>query len=161
MSTKSVTSRSGRRGSENPGGRPKANGETWQGQPACGAWSSNNALWSPLPSSPRSEQFPAAGNTGGSSAIGGFQAGYNYNWQFAPIWVAGIEGDWSCANAGSTFNQPWVVDPGGAAVPGSFTSMSSTLDWVSIWRHYLFAAWRTAAHAVTTSLPILAASSKI
>jgi len=47
-----------------------------------GAWSSNNALWSPLPSSAAFGAFPAAGNTGGSSAIGGFQAGYN--WQFRP-----------------------------------------------------------------------------
>jgi outer membrane immunogenic protein len=87
------------------------------------------ALWSPVPSSAAFGAFPAAGNTGGSSAIGGFQVGYN--WQFAPTWVAGIEGDWSWANAGSSFNQPWVVNPGGAAVSGSFTSMSSTLDWVS------------------------------
>jgi hypothetical protein len=72
---------------------------------------------------------PIAGNTGGSSAIGGFQAGYN--WQFAPTWVVGLEGEWSWANAGGSFDQPWVFNPGGVAVPGSFTSMSSTLHWVS------------------------------
>jgi outer membrane immunogenic protein len=94
-----------------------------------GAWSSNNALWSPLPSSAAFGEFPIAGNTGGSSAIGGFQAGYN--WQFAPTWVVGLEGDWSWAKTGGSFNAPWVTNPGSVTVPGSFTSMSSTLDWVS------------------------------
>jgi len=94
-----------------------------------GAWSSNNALWSPLPSSAAFGVFPIAGDTGGSSAIGGFQAGYN--WQFAPTWVVGLEGDWSWAKTGSSFNAPWTTNPGSVTVPGSFTSMSSTLDWVS------------------------------
>lgn len=31
-------------------------------------------------------------SAGGDSVIGGFHAGYN--WQFAPTWVVGIEGDW-------------------------------------------------------------------
>jgi outer membrane immunogenic protein len=94
-----------------------------------GAWSNNDALWTPFPASPVFGVFPIAGNTGSSSAIGGFQAGYN--WQFAPTWVAGIEGDWSWAKTGGSFDQPWVTNPGGGAVAGSFTSMSSTLDWVS------------------------------
>jgi outer membrane immunogenic protein len=94
-----------------------------------GAWSNNDALWSPLPASAAFGVFPIAGNTGGSSAIGGFQVGYN--WQFAPTWVVGLEGDWSWANAGGSFDQPWVFNPGGGAVPGSFTSMSSRLDWIS------------------------------
>jgi len=68
-------------------------------------------------------------NTGGSSAIGGFQAGYN--WQFAPTWVVGLEGDWAWAKTGGSFNQPWVTNPGSIPVPGSFTTMGSTLDWVS------------------------------
>jgi outer membrane immunogenic protein len=94
-----------------------------------GSWTSNNALWQPLPSSAAFGAFPIAGNTGGSSVIGGLQAGYN--WQFAPTWVAGIEGDWSWAKAGTTVTAPWATNPGGVIVPGSFTSMSSTLDWVS------------------------------
>jgi outer membrane immunogenic protein len=94
-----------------------------------GAWSNNDALWTPLPSSAAFGAFPIAGNTGGSSAIGGFQAGYN--WQFAPTWVVGLEGDWSWAKTGGSFDQPRVFNAGGVAVPGSFTSMSSTLDWVS------------------------------
>jgi hypothetical protein len=94
-----------------------------------GAATSINELWSPLPSSATFGAFPIAGSTGGTSFAGGFQAGYN--WQFAPTWVAGIEGDWSWANAAGNINQPWVLNPSGVVVPGSFTSMSSTLEWVS------------------------------
>jgi outer membrane immunogenic protein len=94
-----------------------------------GAWSNNDALWSPLPASAAFGIFPIAGNTGGSSAIGGFQAGYN--WQFAPAWVVGLEGDWSWAKTGGSFNQPWVTNPGSLPVPGSFTHIGSTFDWVS------------------------------
>src|SRR6516225_1019049 len=93
-----------------------------------GAWSNNDALWSPLPLSAAFGEFPIAGNTGGSSAIGGFQAGYN--WQFAPTWVVGLEGDWAWAKTGGSFNQPWVTNPGSIPVPGSFTTMGSTMDWV-------------------------------
>jgi outer membrane immunogenic protein len=94
-----------------------------------GAATSINELWSPLPSSTTFGAFPITGSTGGASFAGGFQAGYN--WQFAPTWVAGIEGDWSWADARANINQPWVLNPTGTVVPGSFTSMSSTLDWVS------------------------------
>jgi outer membrane immunogenic protein len=94
-----------------------------------GAWSNNDALWSPLPASAVFGFFPIAGNTGGSSAIGGFQAGYN--WQFAPTWIVGLEGDWSWAKTGGSFSQPWVSNPGSVALPGSFTIMGSSLDWVS------------------------------
>jgi len=94
-----------------------------------GAWSNNDALWGPLPSSAVFGILPIAGNTGSSSAIGGFQAGYN--WQFAPTWVVGLEGDWSWAKTGGGFDQPWVTSPGLLPVPGSFTTMGSTLDWVS------------------------------
>jgi outer membrane immunogenic protein len=94
-----------------------------------GAWTSNDALWSPLPSSAAFGAFPVAGSTGGSSVAGGQQAGYN--WQYAPDWVVGIEGDWSWANASGNINQPWVANPGGGVISGSFTSMSSKLDWVS------------------------------
>jgi outer membrane immunogenic protein len=94
-----------------------------------GAATSINELWSPLPSSATFGAFPITGSTGGASFAGGFQAGYN--WQFAPTWVAGIEGDWSWANATGNINQPWVLNSSGVVVPGSFTSMSSTLEWVS------------------------------
>ena len=36
-----------------------------------GAWTDTNALWTPLPTPAAFGIFPTAGNTGGSSAIGG------------------------------------------------------------------------------------------
>jgi outer membrane immunogenic protein len=89
-----------------------------------GAATSVNELWSPT--------FGVSsilGSTGGASFAGGLQAGYD--WQFAATWVAGIEGDWSWADARGSINQPWTLYPSGVLVPGSFTSMSSTLDWMS------------------------------
>jgi outer membrane immunogenic protein len=38
---------------------------------------------------------------GGSSLIGGAYTGFN--WQFAPSWVAGIEGDWQWLHSGHSF----------------------------------------------------------
>jgi outer membrane immunogenic protein len=89
-----------------------------------GAATSVNELWSPT-----FGVSPILGSTGGASFAGGIQAGYD--WHFAPTWVAGIEGDWSWASARGSINQPWTLYPSGVVVPGSFTSLSSTLDWVS------------------------------
>jgi outer membrane immunogenic protein len=47
-----------------------------------GVWTDTNALWEPLPNSAAFGVFPIAGNTGGSSAIGGLQVGYS--WQVTP-----------------------------------------------------------------------------
>ena len=96
-----------------------------------GAWTNNTATWDPLPT-PGGIAFGVAvisGNNGGSSAIGGLHTGYN--WQFAPTWVAGIEGDWSWSRAGGSFTQPWVAIPPAVVIPPASTSMSSKLDWVT------------------------------
>jgi len=68
-----------------------------------------------------------AGGTG--SLIGGFHAGFDY--QFASSWVAGIEGDWSWGRTKASFTQLWVDVPPAVTPPGAFTTMSSTLQWVS------------------------------
>jgi outer membrane immunogenic protein len=94
-----------------------------------GTWTHTDALWEPLPTSAVFGVFPIAGNTGGSSAIGGLQAGYN--WQVAPTWVVGLENDWSWAHTGLSVTAPWIVNPGGGTVSRSFTIIASTLDWVS------------------------------
>ena len=96
-----------------------------------GAWTGNTATWDPLPT-PGGIAFGVAvisGNNGGSSAIGGLHTGYN--WQFAPTWVAGIEGDWSWSKASGSFAQPWTVIPPAVLGGPSFTTMSSKLDWVT------------------------------
>jgi outer membrane immunogenic protein len=100
-----------------------------------GAWTTDPATWTPLPLGP----FPPITNfgenaisasNGGSGFLGALHAGYN--WQFAPTWVTGIEGDWSWTKAGGSFTQPWTVFGTGAATPaGDQTAMSSTLDWMA------------------------------
>jgi outer membrane immunogenic protein len=96
-----------------------------------GAWTSNTGTWTPLPSPAAFGANINTGGNGGASAIGGFHAGYNY--QFAPTWVAGLEGDWSWSAAKGSFRQVWTALPPFPPGPvvGSFTNMSSKLDWVS------------------------------
>lgn len=93
-----------------------------------GAWTSNTGTWS-IPASPNISTI--SGSNGGSGVIGGLYAGYN--WQFAPTWVAGIEGDWSWTKASGSFSQVWTASATGLPFPGNITntSMSSTLDWVA------------------------------
>jgi len=95
-----------------------------------GAWTSNTGTWTPLQGPVGA--FPInviSGSNKGSSFLGGLHAGYNY--QFAPAWVAGLEGDWTSTHAKGSFTAPWVGTPAGPVFPSSGTTMSSTLDWVS------------------------------
>jgi outer membrane immunogenic protein len=94
-----------------------------------GAWTSNSGTWIALFPAPSPGTNPIAAGTGGSGFVGGLHAGYNY--QFAQTWVAGLEGDWMWSNAGGSFSQPWTVTGTSAQYPGTFTNMSSKLDWVS------------------------------
>jgi outer membrane immunogenic protein len=94
-----------------------------------GAWTRNTGTYDPLPSPAVFNNNIISGGHGGSSMTGGLHAGYNY--QFAPIWVAGIEGDWSWAHASGSFHQPATFFTTGAAIPGSLVGMSSTLDWIA------------------------------
>ena len=100
-----------------------------------GAWTRNTATWTPLPLGPFVPPFTNFGinaisaSNGGSGVLGGFHAGYN--WQFARTWVAGVEADWSWTHAGGSFTQPWTDFVTGVSVPGNVTTMSSQLDWLS------------------------------
>jgi outer membrane immunogenic protein len=89
-----------------------------------GAFSSDNATWNLLGPG-GSTIAPLTGSTGGSAFAGGFFAGYN--WQFAPSFVAGIEGDWTGMRAGGSVNSQWS---GPLALPGfTSTSISSEVEW--------------------------------
>jgi outer membrane immunogenic protein len=100
------------------------------GGDAGGAWTSNTAMWSPLPSPAAFGIAPGSGTDGGSGFIGGIYAGYN--WQFTSTLLVGLEGDWSWSRAGGSFTQqPWLTVGGGPAAAASFTHMTSTLDWIS------------------------------
>jgi outer membrane immunogenic protein len=72
-------------------------------------------------------------------AVGGLQAGYN--WQFAPAWVAGIEGDFSW----TSLSDQRTINPASAAgvvFPGASVSMTANADWLSTIRARLgFVGW--------------------
>jgi outer membrane immunogenic protein len=94
-----------------------------------GLWThSGSGAWTPTQIFNFGE-FPNVGtldNSGGF--VGGVHAGYN--WQFAPTWVAGIEGDWSWTNAKASFNQPWVSTAIGLR-PDARASVSLSEDWLA------------------------------
>jgi outer membrane immunogenic protein len=79
-----------------------------------------------------------AGNTA-MGGIGGFQAGYN--WQFAPAWVAGFEADFSWASLSDHRTaQPLVF--GGALTPNTAVQMSANTQWLASARAKLgFTGW--------------------
>ena len=64
-----------------------------------------------------SGSFPGGAALG---AVGGIQAGYN--WQFAPVWVVGVEGDFSWASLSDQRGGAPALGPNGLpAGPGSQT----------------------------------------
>lgn len=95
-----------------------------------GAWSHSDSSWFGLPSAAAFTVNPTGGSNDGSGFAGGVHLGYNY--QFAPAWVAGIEGDWTWTDAGGSNSQAWTAF--GTGVPiggGSATTLSSTVDWLA------------------------------
>ena len=87
-------------------------------------WTHSGAgMWEPTtPTGNPLIDFGEFANVGALHKDGEFVGGVHvgYNWQFAPTWVAGIEGDWSWTDAKASFNQEWVnvvtgVRPGSLA----------------------------------------------
>lgn len=71
---------------------------------------------------------PTDSSVSASGFLGGVQGGFN--WQFAPMWVAGIEGDfsWTRMNASVTVIP---VTPAGAPLPAQPTSWTRDLKWLA------------------------------
>jgi outer membrane immunogenic protein len=108
--------------------------QTWTGfyigGDVGGAWSHTNGSWTGLPSATAFGANPTSGALDGSSFLGGVHAGYNY--QFAPTWVFGVEGDWDWTHARGSNSQAWTVF--GTATPtggGAATTMNATVDWLA------------------------------
>ena len=79
-------------------------------------------------------------------AVGGLQAGYN--WQFAPTWVAGIEGDFSWASLADHRVEAPLFSPTGILRAGNSVSMSANTEWLSSIRAKLgFVGWNTLWYA--------------
>jgi outer membrane immunogenic protein len=77
--------------------------------------------------------FLASGDLAGGSdtkAIGGLQAGYN--WQFAPRWVAGVEGDFSWAPLLDHREANPALSPLGVpAGPNAITVLDAKTKWLA------------------------------
>jgi outer membrane immunogenic protein len=114
-------------------GRPMALEVGVVGGNVGGAWSHDNATLSFPFQDALSGIDPVAANTGSAAVIGGFQEGFN--WQFAPAWVWGIEGDWSFTDAGRSVSQDLTAS--GTPIVSSSGSLSTKLDWVGSARNRL------------------------
>ena len=101
----------------------------YAGGHAGAAWTSGNGRWDPLPNPVAFCCSPIAGDLSGSGFIGGIHGGYN--WQFNRMWVAGIEADWSWGVKGNSFSGGWITTPGLVAVPGSNTTVSRDVNWLT------------------------------
>jgi outer membrane immunogenic protein len=92
---------------------------------------SGPGVWDPGPNPFSFGEFPIVGNLDKDGQfVGGVHVGYN--WQFAPTWVAGIEGDWSWTDAKASFTQHWVsTTPGVVRGPNALASLSLKENWLS------------------------------
>jgi outer membrane immunogenic protein len=94
-----------------------------------GVWTHTDGTWNPLPSPAAFNANSLTGTIDASGVAGGLHGGYN--WQLAPSFVAGIEGDWTWTNANHSFTQGWTFFGTMTPVAGSFTTMSTKLDWLA------------------------------
>jgi outer membrane immunogenic protein len=113
-------------------------GAAWQ-QRSFWSWTQPDGFFDPLDIN-RDSGGPALG------AVGGFQAGYN--WQFAPAWVAGIEGDISWASLSDQRTVGPLTRPGLLPIlphivfPNTSVSMTANTEWLSSVRGRLgFVGW--------------------
>lgn len=80
--------------------------------------------------------FPATVNASATSGLAGFHAGYNY--QFAPNWLLGVEGDWDWTSLKSSGTQNLVCAGAGRVQCGGinlvFTdnaSLNTNINWLA------------------------------
>jgi outer membrane immunogenic protein len=92
---------------------------------------------------PSATSNPQSNSPSASSAIGGVQAGYN--WQITPRYVLGVEGDWDWLRASYGFCRQTSFDsiacldapPNGAG----FESIASQANWIATARARLGVTW--------------------
>ncbi len=86
--------------------------------------------------------------SGSLGAVGGLQAGYN--WQFAPAWLIGVEGDISWASLADQRTLAPLTFNGGTARSGTSASMSANTEWLSSARARVgYLAWNNTLLYVT------------
>lgn len=107
--------------------------QTWTGfyigADIGGAWSHTDGSWTGLPSAALFGANPISGSLNGSGFLGGGHVGYDY--QFAPSWVLGVEGDWTWTHTGGSYSQAWTTPAGAPFGFGGATTMSATVDWLA------------------------------
>lgn len=96
---------------------------------AGGAWTSGDSNFNPLPDPVSWNRSPETFDLSRSSGLVGVHLGYN--WQFAPQWVVGIEGDWSWTNNSTSEFVNTRNSAGVAFAPASPAVMSRDLDWLA------------------------------
>ncbi|HEY8715207.1 MAG TPA: outer membrane beta-barrel protein [Candidatus Acidoferrum sp.] len=90
-------------------------------------WTTQDAVWNPLPSPAAFTVLPVTGRLDSSGFVGGIQGGYN--WQLAPTWVVGLEGDYSWTGAGANIQGVWKFFPSGQpSFPTTLSSLTDNLD---------------------------------
>jgi outer membrane immunogenic protein len=94
-----------------------------------GAWTRGDSDFVPLPSEAEWNRSAESFDLNRSSGLFGVHLGYNY--QFAPMWVIGLEGDWSWTNNKASESINTRNSAGVPFVPDSPAIMSRDLDWVA------------------------------
>jgi outer membrane immunogenic protein len=97
---------------------------------SSGEWDPGAAPGIPTPSGPSAYfgEFPISSGLNDTAVAGGVHVGYNL--QFAPVWVVGVEADWSWTGANVGFTQPWVNTVIGLR-PNALTNMGLQDKWMS------------------------------
>jgi outer membrane immunogenic protein len=103
-----------------------------------GAWTSDDPAGVAIVGTGTGAVGATSGDMGQSSFLGGVQLGYN--WQFAPNWVIGIEGDFSWADLSSTQTGS-LVTAGGLAIPGTSATFTRDFDWMASLRGRIGYTW--------------------
>jgi len=73
--------------------------------------------------------LPTTASSSASGFLGGVQAGYN--WQFAPTWLVGVEGDFSWAHMDSTLTVIPIATISGLPDPIQPTTWTRNLNWLA------------------------------
>lgn len=79
------------------------------------------------------------GSSAKLGAVGGFQLGYN--WQVAPTWLLGVEGDFSFTSLNNSNSKAPLTAAVGFVVPGSSLSMSADVKSLSSIRGRVGVIW--------------------
>ena len=100
----------------------------YMGADIGGAWARGADVSSRCSPTGLCNQQSAFGNVDASSFIGGVHAGYN--WNVAPKWVLGVEGDFSWTSLDGSAAAPDVTAAGFVVAPGGHT-WSRDVQWLA------------------------------